>query len=477
MASRSSSESSDSSIGSYLSSSQSSQSQQLVPVAGPSSQLELANISKKTHSNYTENEKVWILMCVERARDNNPSGDNDLTSKTLDLALRFMERRPDRLARRPTHKTITRIVLNYERTSSVKKPKGGRKKQIGREEVEYLLRSTKLSIRQIANQLGVSRYLVETVQKECKLRFYRTVGVQKLSALDCNRRLEFANKWHRIFESSQVDVSDICFSDESLIQVGTHLNRQNVGVRREKGDAGIEDRLRESTQRPDYVHCFILLHSKAGAIGPYFIDDIPFEGTDRSKANNLTSTKYVKLLSEKVIPDLRAALPSDYNFSRLWWQQDGASVHTAAESLRFLRETFGSQIISHKTAQEWPPNSPDLNPCDYWLWGQLKAKVGAFNCDNTHDLKRAIRREVANIHYLEVKKAISDFPIRLEALKQANGCHFEPTFKQFKRQRLNNLPDECEMCNRVHACPCRTCDEICMAYVLSGIRDDEMDVD
>jgi hypothetical protein len=32
----------------------------------------------------------------------------------------------------------------------------------------------------------------------------------------------------------------------------------------------------------------------------------------------------------------------------------------------------------------WPPRSPDLNPCDFYLWGKLKSVVYA---NNPHDLE------------------------------------------------------------------------------------------
>jgi hypothetical protein len=43
--------------------------------------------------------------------------------------------------------------------------------------------------------------------------------------------------------------------------------------------------------------------------------------------------------------------------------------------------SFNSLVISSRfpdhlaCGQNWPPNSPDLNPCDYFLWGFLKEKI------------------------------------------------------------------------------------------------------
>ncbi|KAJ4437726.1 hypothetical protein ANN_17871 [Periplaneta americana] len=41
---------------------------------------------------------------------------------------------------------------------------------------------------------------------------------------------------------------------------------------------------------------------------------------------------------------------------------------------------------------EWPSRSPDLNPCDFWLWGYLKDRVYQGNIRSLADLKASIQR-------------------------------------------------------------------------------------
>ena len=45
----------------------------------------------------------------------------------------------------------------------------------------------------------------------------------------------------------------------------------------------------------------------------------------------------------------------------------------------------------------WPPKSPDLNPCDYFLWGYLKSKVYTKRPRLVEELKDAILHEIAAI--------------------------------------------------------------------------------
>ena len=50
------------------------------------------------------------------------------------------------------------------------------------------------------------------------------------------------------------------------------------------------------------------------------------------------------------------------------FQQDNAPGHRAGDTVEFLSHNtpdFISPLL-------WPPNSPDLNPVDYEVWGVLK---------------------------------------------------------------------------------------------------------
>jgi hypothetical protein len=50
-----------------------------------------------------------------------------------------------------------------------------------------------------------------------------------------------------------------------------------------------------------------------------------------------------------------------------WFQQDGATVHTANSTMQ-MSEFFGGRIISRNRL---PPRTPDLSPPDFYLWGFL----------------------------------------------------------------------------------------------------------
>ena len=61
--------------------------------------------------------------------------------------------------------------------------------------------------------------------------------------------------------------------------------------------------------------------------------------------------------------------------SRAIQMQDGATPHTALSTRRFLTSNFGNRLIGNLFAVQWPPQSPDLTPADYYLWPTLKRLV------------------------------------------------------------------------------------------------------
>jgi hypothetical protein len=61
--------------------------------------------------------------------------------------------------------------------------------------------------------------------------------------------------------------------------------------------------------------------------------------------------------------------------------------------MRDLNEIFQARVISRRGNIEWPSTSPDLNACDFFLWGYLKSKVYEKKPRTTEDLKRNIREE------------------------------------------------------------------------------------
>ncbi|GFV64763.1 DUF4817 domain-containing protein [Trichonephila clavipes] len=83
---------------------------------------------------------------------------------------------------------------------------------------------------------------------------------------------------------------------------------------------------------------------------------------------------------------------SEANPQELWFQQDGATCHTARATIDLLKNTFGDRLISRFGPVNWPPRSCDLTPLDYFQWGYVKSLVYADKPQTLDHLEDNIRR-------------------------------------------------------------------------------------
>ncbi|GBN97941.1 hypothetical protein AVEN_72146-1 [Araneus ventricosus] len=72
------------------------------------------------------------------------------------------------------------------------------------------------------------------------------------------------------------------------------------------------------------------------------------------------------------------------------YMQDGAPPHIDRRVKQLLRQHFtDSWVISRHFPTAWPPRSPDITPCDFWL-GFLKDNIYCKRPASLPDLKDSI---------------------------------------------------------------------------------------
>jgi len=62
------------------------------------------------------------------------------------------------------------------------------------------------------------------------------------------------------------------------------------------------------------------------------------------------------VLEQGLLPDIRRSLNDNF-----FLQQDGVPAHCSRHTVAYLR----SHVPEFTEQENWPPNSPDLNPVDY----------------------------------------------------------------------------------------------------------------
>ena len=103
----------------------------------------------------------------------------------------------------------------------------------------------------------------------------------------------------------------------------------------------------------------------------------------------------MQILNDEIIPRLFELC--GYRVDHLWWMQDGAPCHRTNVVRNKLGEVFRNRIIGLRHAVEWSPCSPDLTPCDFFLWDYLKNKIYETPLNDLRNLRDRIGRHVAEL--------------------------------------------------------------------------------
>ena len=94
--------------------------------------------------------------------------------------------------------------------------------------------------------------------------------------------------------------------------------------------------------------------------------------------------------------------------------------HTEHETLQLLQRDTPEFIAPDL----WPPNSPDLNPVDYKIWGMIKQRVYQTRICDITELKERLIDVWRGLQQSVVDEAIDDWRKRLRACVHVKGGHF-----------------------------------------------------
>ncbi|GFU82597.1 transposable element Tc3 transposase [Trichonephila clavipes] len=120
------------------------------------------------------------------------------------------------------------------------------------------------------------------------------------------------------------------------------------------------------------------------------------------------------MITNFFIPEL-----NNHDVLELWFQQDGATCHTARATIDLLKDTFGHRLISRFRSVNWPPRSCDLTPLDYFLY--VKSLVYADKPQTLDHLEDNIRRVTADIRPQMLEKVIGNWRSRLDYIRASRG--------------------------------------------------------
>ncbi|GFV15464.1 DUF4817 domain-containing protein [Trichonephila clavipes] len=197
----------------------------------------------------------------------------------------------------------------------------------------------------------------------------------------------------------------ILFRDEAHFWLNGYVNKQNCRIWSEANPQVYV----ETPLHPEKRTVWCALWA-GGIIGPYFFKN--------NEGHNVTvnADRYRAMITNFFIPEL-----NNHDVRKLWFQQDGATCHTARATIDLLKDTFSDRLISRIGPVNWPPRSCDLTPLDYFLWGYVKSLVSADKPQTLDHLEDNIRRVIADIRPQMLEKVIENWTSRLDYIRASRG--------------------------------------------------------
>ncbi|GFU17906.1 putative DD41D transposase [Trichonephila clavipes] len=123
----------------------------------------------------------------------------------------------------------------------------------------------------------------------------------------------------------------ILFSDEAHFWLNGYVNKQNCRIWSEANPQVYV----ETPLHPEKLTVWCTLWA-GGVIGLYFFKN------DDGHSVTVNGDRYRAMITNFFIPEL-----NNHDIQELWFEQDGATCHTACVTIDLLKDTFGDRLISH----------------------------------------------------------------------------------------------------------------------------------
>lgn len=131
----------------------------------------------------------------------------------------------------------------------------------------------------------------------------------------------------------------------------------------------------------------------------------------------VTARWYTEVCLPQVLQVLKDRRPKS-GIGSFILHHDNASSHTAKLTVDFLEEEH-VKLLGH------PPYSPDLAPCDFFLFPKIKNKIKGIRFSSPDEAAAAYLEAVRALSTEDWKNCFSEWINRMKLCVQANGEYFE----------------------------------------------------
>ncbi|UYV80156.1 hypothetical protein LAZ67_18001842, partial [Cordylochernes scorpioides] len=276
--------------------------------------------------------------------------------------------------------TIYRVKKQFDEADSNKEGIATRKKHSRRSDRvrdEEFVKNVKekidgnpgKSMRAIAKEMDVgSMTIVRTIHEDLGLKSY---ALRKGQLLTENMKNNRKGKAAALLNNLKHDSFGMLrfFSDEKNFDVNQKVNpRNDRWICKDPSEIPVV----MHTKFPASVMVLGVISSEGDVMPPHFFE----------KGLRMNADTYINVLETVVKPwmDMVAA-GRKYVF-----QQDSAPAHKAKKTQSWLT----LNVPSHWGPDIWPPNSPDCNPLDYYVWGVVERDVNKAPPTTIQSVKKAV---------------------------------------------------------------------------------------
>ena len=261
------------------------------------------------------------------------------------------------VSRATVYRWVDRILKSgISAKTSSGRPRSVRTKQfIAKVRRNVLSNKNRKSARKIAKDTICSpQTVLRTIHNDLCLKAYTRIRVPSLTTAQILKIKSFSHWIRNRFDHALC--RKILFSDEKVFNQDGQYNRQNDRVYAESRKAANEALgLRKVHKFPFKVMVWYGL-TYDGPTKPVFLPE----------KTSFNSNFYIKNVLPVAQRDGMKLIGKDFVY-----QQDGATSHTSQETISAIKnmdiELIGPDV--------WPPNSPDLNPLDYFFWNEVENRL------------------------------------------------------------------------------------------------------
>jgi histone-lysine N-methyltransferase SETMAR len=237
----------------------------------------------------------------------------------------------------------------------------------------------------------VKKYLIEDLQMEKKyLRWVPHI----LTDTNKAKRCEFAKIQLRILQGDKTNnFSSIITGDETWLPYETYADFVWTW---KKDLPPSKPREKDATKK-------VMVTVFWGTPSFYLVDEMPPKAT-------ITATYFQENIVKPLIKLIKPAASS----SKYYLHFDNAPAHRAGSTTRLIEES-GFAVIPH------PPYSPDLAPCDFYLFGKVKPMLKGIRAKSAREIIGKFKEILATITERERIEVMMNWMERLRNVAETGG--------------------------------------------------------